>query len=95
MSRSSGLSQPDLEQRFAAYSGYQSTPDEALELFRLGRQAGCPVAHSDQSGGFHILMDYQEVRNAHRDWQTFSHEPWRSGRWVASARWPISRSARR
>lgn len=75
MSSNSGLSQEDLDKRFAAYSGYHSTPDEAHELFRLARQAGCPVAHSDQSGGFHILMDYQEVRNAHRNWQTFSHEP--------------------
>jgi cytochrome P450 len=65
----------DLAQRFAAYSGYHSTPDEGHELFRLARQAGCPVAHSDQLGGFHILMDYHEVRKAHREWQTFSHEP--------------------
>lgn len=64
-----------LEERFAGYSGYHSDPHTGHELFREAREAGCPVAHSDQLGGFHILMDYAEVRKAHQNWQTFSHEP--------------------
>jgi cytochrome P450 len=65
----------DLARRFAAYSGYHSTPDDGHELFRRAHQTGCPIAHSDQLGGFHILMDYAEVRRAHQDWSTFSHQP--------------------
>lgn len=72
MSIDSDLSQANLAGRFAAYSDYRSTPDEGHELFRLAREAGCPVAHSDQCGGFHILMgDYHEVRNAHRTGRPF------------------------
>lgn len=66
---------PDLIEGFASYSGYHATPIAGHQLFRQARFAGCPIAHSDQLGGFHILMDYPEVRRAHQEWETFSHEP--------------------
>ena len=66
---------PDLAAGFAGYSGYHTTPDAGRRLFRLARHAGCPIARSEQLGGFHILMDYAEVRRAHQQWEIFSHEP--------------------
>lgn len=65
----------DLAFGFAGYSGYQATPNAGHTLFRQARAAGCPIAHSEQLGGFHILMDHAEVRRAHQEWETFSHEP--------------------
>jgi len=65
----------DLEQRLAQYSSYETTPDEALELFKEARAAGCPVARSEKLDGYHLLLDYDDVRSAHRDWQTFSSSP--------------------
>ncbi|MCA2276741.1 hypothetical protein JF780_26230 [Mycobacterium intracellulare] len=34
-----------------------------------------PVARSNKLGGFWVLVDYAEVKQCHRDWQTFSSEP--------------------
>lgn len=65
----------DLRERFAAYSGYHSTPAEGVELFRDAREAGCPIGRSDQLGGFHLLLEHADVRRVHGDWPTFSHEP--------------------
>jgi cytochrome P450 len=65
----------DLGDRFAAYSGYHSSPRDGQELFRDAREAGCPIGHSDQLGGFHLLLDHADVRRVHADWRTFSHEP--------------------
>lgn len=64
--------QDQITEKLASYSGHAGfTPDEALELFEAARLR-CPVAHSDQLGGFHILFDYDDVRNVHRDVETFS-----------------------
>lgn len=65
----------ELHERFAAYSGYHANPQDGHELFRAAREAGCPIGHSDQLGGFHLLLEHTDVRRAHADWQTFSHEP--------------------
>jgi cytochrome P450 len=65
----------DLHERFAAYSGYHADPETGRELFREAREAGCPIAHSDQLGGFHLLLEHADVRRVHADWETFSHEP--------------------
>ncbi len=65
----------DLEDGFAGYSGYHSTPADGLELFRRAREAGCPIARSDRLGGFHLLLRYLDVRRAHQEWETYSHEP--------------------
>ncbi|GAB2967840.1 cytochrome P450 [Amycolatopsis acidiphila] len=56
------------------YSSYNSTPDEALQLFEEARGV-CPVAHSDELGGYHLLLDYEDVKKAHADWETFSSSP--------------------
>ena len=65
----------DLRERFAAYSGYHCSPATGVELFREAREAGCPIARSDQLGGFHLLLEHADVRRVHADWRTFSHEP--------------------
>lgn len=65
----------DLEQRLRQYTSYESTPDEANALFREARAAGCPVARSEKLDGYYMLLDYEDVRAAHRDWETFSSAP--------------------
>jgi cytochrome P450 len=42
--------------------------DETLERMR----SKCPVAHSDQYGGFWIVNRYEDVLHVLQDWQTFS-----------------------
>ena len=34
----------------------------------------CPVAHSDQHGGFWVLTRYEDVLRVAQDWETFSSE---------------------
>jgi len=34
----------------------------------------CPVAHSDQHGGFWVVTGYDNVMNVARDWETFSSD---------------------
>jgi cytochrome P450 len=64
-----------LEQRLSAFSTYESTPDAAYKLFEEARAAGCPVAHSEKLDGFHMFLDYDDVRGAHADWETFRSSP--------------------
>jgi cytochrome P450 len=62
-----------IDESFATYSGHGGyTPDEALELFEQARRSGCPVAHSDQLGGFHLLFDYEDAKGVHADPETWS-----------------------
>jgi cytochrome P450 len=62
----------DLQARLAAYSGHGGlSPAHALELLESAR-ARCPVGHSNQLGGFHILFDYEDVKDVHADPDTFS-----------------------
>ncbi|HEY0315697.1 MAG TPA: cytochrome P450 [Sphingomonas sp.] len=56
------------------WSCYTSSPAESLELFELARSR-CPVAHSEAHEGFHMLLDYRDVRKAMADHRTFSSEP--------------------
>lgn len=65
----------DLRERLKQYTSYESTPDEALALFREAREAGCPVARSEKLGGYHLFLDYDDVRGAHGDWETFASSP--------------------
>lgn len=37
-------------------------------------RAGCPVAHSDQHGGFWVVTRYEDVRTVAQDWQTYTSE---------------------
>lgn len=64
-----------LESALAEYSSYKSTPAEALELFERARAAGCPVAHSNQLGGYHMVLDYEDAKNVHADWKTYASSP--------------------
>ncbi len=69
--------QPDNEllAELSGYSSYTSTPDKALALFERARAAGCPVAHSNEMGGFYLALDYDDVKALHSDWETFSCSP--------------------
>lgn len=58
----------------AHYSCYRSTPDDAIELFEEARQL-CPVSHSDQLGGYHIALNYNDVKTVHSKPETFSSSP--------------------
>jgi cytochrome P450 len=58
----------------SGWSCYTSEPEESLALFEAAR-ARCPVAHSDAHDGFHMLLDYKDVRKAMADHRTFSSEP--------------------
>src|SRR5262245_23470479 len=37
-------------------------------------RAQCPVAHSDQHGGYWVVTDYEDVLRVAQDWKTFSNE---------------------
>ncbi|CAN5393276.1 cytochrome P450 [soil metagenome] len=63
-----------LKQEFAGFSTYTSTPAAALDLLDRARDR-CPVPHSDQLGGFHIFMTYEDVRKGLLDWRTFASGP--------------------
>ncbi|HET6736276.1 cytochrome P450 [Mycobacterium sp.] len=65
----------ELKAELSGYSSYTSTPDKALALFERARAAGCPVAHSDEMGGFYLALDYDDVKKLHSDWETFSYSP--------------------
>lgn len=64
----------DFKQRFASYASYKTTPAQAFALFEEARQK-CPVPHSDESDGFYVLVNYDDVKAAHQDWESFSNEP--------------------
>src|SRR5713101_5679005 len=56
------------------YSAHDVTPEQALALFEDARDR-CPVAHSEKLGGFHMLLDYVDVKRAMADTTTFSSCP--------------------
>ncbi|PXA83920.1 cytochrome P450 [Nostoc sp. 3335mG] len=60
--------------RAPGWSCYTTGPAESLALFEAAR-ARCPVAHSSEHDGFHMLLDYKDVRKAMADHRTFSSEP--------------------
>jgi cytochrome P450 len=53
---------------------YTSTPAESRDVFEAARSR-CPVAHSSGHDGFHMLLNYKDVRRAMADHRTFSSEP--------------------
>ena len=63
-----------LEQRLKHYDTDKCTPQEALALFDAAR-GRCPVAYSEERGGYYLLMGYHDVKNAHKNWAQFSTEP--------------------
>lgn len=62
------------ESMLSDFSTYQMTPATAHEWISAARER-CPIAHSDQLGGFHILLRYDDVKSAAMDWKTFSSRP--------------------
>jgi cytochrome P450 len=56
------------------WSCYTTTPARSMELFDEARSR-CPVAHSGEHDGFHLLVNYADVRAAMADHETFSSEP--------------------
>lgn len=64
----------ELAERLAQFSSRSATPDEAIALFDEARSR-CPVAHSDQLGGFDMLLRYDDVKSAATNWRTFSSSP--------------------
>jgi cytochrome P450 len=74
---STATAAPDLDdflERFSRYASYKTTPAEAFALFEEAREK-CPVPHSDESDGFYVLVNYDDVKAAHSDWRTFSNLP--------------------
>jgi cytochrome P450 len=63
-----------LDDALSRLSCYTTTPERSLEVFKAAR-AKCPVAHSDQHDGFHLLLDHDDVKSALRDHENLSSEP--------------------
>ena len=68
------MEEPKVANAASGWSCYTSEPAESLALFEMAR-ARCPVAHSEAHDGFHMLLDYKDVRKAMADHRTFSSEP--------------------
>jgi cytochrome P450 len=49
--------------------------DDPYGVFRKMRESGCPVAHSNEYGGFWALADYASVFDAARDDELFNSYP--------------------
>lgn len=64
----------EIEAELRRLSCYTTTPDRALELFDAAR-GRCPVAHSDEHDGFHVLLAYDEVKKGTTDHELFSSQP--------------------
>ncbi|MBY4108268.1 cytochrome P450 [Rhodococcus fascians] len=64
----------DVEDEVGRLSAHTMTPDHVLELFDDARSR-CPVAHSGEHGGFHMMLTHSAVRAAAADHKRFSSEP--------------------
>jgi cytochrome P450 len=62
------------EDELRRWSCYTTPPARTLELFDAARSR-CPVAHSEEHDGFHLLLAYDEVKRGMADPHTFSSEP--------------------
>jgi cytochrome P450 len=56
------------------WSCYTTTPARSLEIFETARPR-CPLAHSGEHDGFHLLLKYSDVKSAMADHRAFSSEP--------------------
>lgn len=63
-----------LSRHTAGWSCYTASPRETLATIETARSR-CPVAHSDEHDGFHLLMGYKDVRKAMADYRSFSSQP--------------------
>ena len=64
----------EIEAELRRLSCYTTSPDRALELFDAAR-GRCPVAHSDEHDGFHVLLTYDDVKKGTTDHELFSSRP--------------------
>ncbi|WP_433709295.1 cytochrome P450 [Nocardia sp. CA-084685] len=71
---SQDIPEAQLDEEIGGLSSHTTTPKRALELFDAARSR-CPVAHSDEHGGFHILLEYDVVKRGTSDHKLFSSEP--------------------
>ncbi len=55
-------------------SCYTTTPPRMLELIDEAR-GRCPGAHSDEHDGYHLLLDYADVKAGMADYRLFSSKP--------------------
>jgi len=65
----------DVEEELRQLSCYTTPPERTLELFEAARAAGCPVAHSDEHEGFHLLLGYDDVKKGMADHGLYSSKP--------------------
>lgn len=65
----------NLDEELSGLSCHTTPPRRSMELFEAARAAGCPVAHSDEHDGFHLLLAYDDVRASMADHGLFSSEP--------------------
>lgn len=66
--------QAALSEHTQSWSCYTTTPAETLARLEAAR-SNCPVAHSSEFDGFHMLLGYRDVRKGMSDYRTFSSEP--------------------
>jgi cytochrome P450 len=62
---------PELVERFRTFNHYTTTPEDIRALYAEAHEH-CPVIHSEQFGGFYFLTKYEDVKQAAKDWRTFS-----------------------
>lgn len=58
----------------AEFNTWTVTPRVADEMITESA-ARCPIGHSEQMDGFHVLLNYDDVKRASRDYQTYSITP--------------------
>lgn len=63
-----------LRREFEGFSTYNVTPRKALEMTHAARRL-CPVPHSNELGGFHVFLTFEDVRKGLLDWRTFASGP--------------------
>lgn len=68
------ISDEELVAKLREFTSDETTPAEAIQLFAKARER-CPVARSDKQGGFRLLLNYDDVKSVHADFQTFASAP--------------------
>lgn len=63
-----------LAEEFEHFSSYRMTPAQTNDLVERARSK-CPVPHSKELGGFHMFMNYEDVRRGLLDWRTYASSP--------------------
>ena len=58
--------------RYSTFDHNTASLDELYTVYDSLHEAGCPVMHSDQQGGFYVVAGHAAVKAAATDWQSFS-----------------------